>query len=504
MNVVQPVRQGSYYSNMKKGFSKKGKEFLLRRILPVGVVLAACTCGAYVVNSAQYNDHFLPGTIINGIDVSDLTLQQAEASIRKNEEAYKLTIKFRGGTEQVLSKKDLGLSYDCTNELQQLMNQQNSHAWLSRQLGAPSEVTLTSTKFSVSDEDLDEAISSLPELQEGNYEEPKEARLLLKSDGQFTVAQEEEGTKLRPEELEKVAKAAIAEGQTVLDLTSASTATAKVYEEPAQKATDKSITRRLKRLNRFLSAKVTIHMSDGSEKVVDSSITNSWVSVTKDGEYEVREDTVYRNAKALIAELAKKDDDYGYYRSFASTNYGLQKFPSEKLHGHTLNQSVMAKALTKMLMKGRTADLDPVYLQCMDVLDPHFGGTYVEVDIYNQHVYYYENNELIYDCSCVTGTEGYSSTPSGIFSVEEKIRGRNLEGYNSAGQKTYSVWVNFWICFLPHYGLHDASWRGSFGGDIYEYDGSHGCVNLSYNSASALYDLVDYDTPVIILRGEYT
>ena len=328
---------------MKKGFSKKGKEFLLRRILPVGVVLAACTCGAYVVNSAQYNDHFLPGTIINGIDVSDLTLQQAEASIRKNEEAYKLTIKFRGGSEQVLSKKDLGLSYDCTNELQQIMNQQNSHAWLSRQLGAPSEVTLTSTKFSVSDEDLDQAISSLPELQEGNYEAPKEARLLLKGDGQFTIAQEEEGTKLRSEELEKVAKAAIAEGQAVLDLTSASTATAKVYEEPAQKATDKSITRRLKRLNRFLSAKVTIHMSDGSEKVVDSSITNSWVSVTKDGEYEVRQDTVYRNAKALIAELAKKDDDYGYYRSFASTNYGLQKFPSEKLHGHTLNQSVMAK-----------------------------------------------------------------------------------------------------------------------------------------------------------------
>ena len=90
-----------------------------------------------------------------------------------------------------------------------------------------------------------------------------------------------------------------------------------------------------------------------------------------------------------------------------------------------------------------------------------------------------------------------------IFSVEEKIRGRNLQGYNSAGEMTYSVWVNFWICFLPHYGLHDASWRGSFGGDIYEYDGSHGCVNLSYNSASTLYDLVDYDTPVIVLRGEY-
>ena len=66
----------------------------------------------------------------------------------------------------------------------------------------------------------------------------------------------------------------------------------------------------------------------------------------------------------------------------------------------------------------------------------------------------------------------------------------------------YSVYVNYWMSFLPHYGLHDASWRDEFGGDIYEYDGSHGCVNLSYDSARTIYGLIDYGTPVIVLRGE--
>jgi lipoprotein-anchoring transpeptidase ErfK/SrfK len=58
------------------------------------------------------------------------------------------------------------------------------------------------------------------------------------------------------------------------------------------------------------------------------------------------------------------------------------------------------------------------------------------------------------------------------------------------------------MCFRPHYGLHDASWRDEFGGDIYEEDGSHGCVNLPTSAAATLYDLVDYGTPVIVFRGE--
>ena len=46
-------------------------------------------------------------------------------------------------------------------------------------------------------------------------------------------------------------------------------------------------------------------------------------------------------------------------------------------------------------------------------------------------------------------------------------------------------------------GLHDAN-RGAFGGNIYTYNGSHGCVNLPYSAAEALWGIVEVGDPVIV------
>ena len=55
--------------------------------------------------------------------------------------------------------------------------------------------------------------------------------------------------------------------------------------------------------------------------------------------------------------------------------------------------------------------------------------------------------------------------------------------------------------FCGGYGLHDASWRSSFGGSIYKRSGSHGCVNLPTWEAPELYDLISVGTPVIVFGG---
>ena len=49
-------------------------------------------------------------------------------------------------------------------------------------------------------------------------------------------------------------------------------------------------------------------------------------------------------------------------------------------------------------------------------------------------------------------------------------------------------------------GLHDASWRNKFGGEIYVNSGSHGCVNLPTSSAAAIYSHVSSGTPVILYK----
>ena len=47
-------------------------------------------------------------------------------------------------------------------------------------------------------------------------------------------------------------------------------------------------------------------------------------------------------------------------------------------------------------------------------------------------------------------------------------------------------------------GLHDANWRSSFGGTIYQCNGSHGCVNMPPAKAQELYSMLSVGTPVIM------
>ncbi|MBQ6663330.1 MAG: cell wall-binding repeat-containing protein, partial [Firmicutes bacterium] len=111
----------------------------------------------------------------------------------------------------------------------------------------------------------------------------------------------------------------------------------------------------------------------------------------------------------------------------------------------------------------------------------------IEVSISQQHLWYYEDGELIFDCNVVTGNPWASDyqlrTPYGHSYINNKMTNGTLTGAD------YSVKVDYWMSFNygSYYGFHDASWRSSFGGDIYTYDPSHGCVNLPYWAAQELY-----------------
>lgn len=47
-------------------------------------------------------------------------------------------------------------------------------------------------------------------------------------------------------------------------------------------------------------------------------------------------------------------------------------------------------------------------------------------------------------------------------------------------------------------GIHDASWRNEFGGNIYKTNGSHGCVNAPYALASTIYNNISAGVPVVL------
>lgn len=121
------------------------------------------------------------------------------------------------------------------------------------------------------------------------------------------------------------------------------------------------------------------------------------------------------------------------------------------------------------------------------------GDTYVEVSIANQHLWFYKDGKLLMQSDVVTGTRGSHDTPVGIYYLSEKVPGEYLIGDD------YKTWVDRWMRLTNSgIGLHDATWRSSFGGNIYTYSGSHGCVNLPPTFAKELYDEIEICTPVVV------
>ena len=110
-----------------------------------------------------------------------------------------------------------------------------------------------------------------------------------------------------------------------------------------------------------------------------------------------------------------------------------------------------------------------------------------------------KDGAIVWDAPCVTGNESKGhNTPAGIYTLTYKQRDRVLRGAKRAdGSYEYESPVSYWMPFNGGIGLHDANWRGSFGGTIYKTNGSHGCVNLPPQKTAALYELVYQGIPVI-------
>ena len=121
-------------------------------------------------------------------------------------------------------------------------------------------------------------------------------------------------------------------------------------------------------------------------------------------------------------------------------------------------------------------------------------NNYIYVSIKEQKMWYYKNGKLYFSTKVVTGTKGTHDTVTGKFRIKNKVKGTYLVG------EDYKTWVNYWMLIDPktQIGLHDATWRSSFGGNIYKYNGSHGCVNMPYEKAQELYNTADVGTLVLI------
>ena len=131
-------------------------------------------------------------------------------------------------------------------------------------------------------------------------------------------------------------------------------------------------------------------------------------------------------------------------------------------------QSVDASALYDDMLeclKNKTGGTRTApYTAVSDSSDGYWGGNYVEIDLTNQHLWLYKNGECILSCGVVSGcVVNNTRTPTGCFQIFAKNTDRYLNGSNIDGSR-YRTWVNYFMPFSGGCGIHDATWRSSFGG----------------------------------------
>lgn len=199
--------------------------------------------------------------------------------------------------------------------------------------------------------------------------------------------------------------------------------------------------------------------------------------------------------KAYIEGLARQYDNEGVSYKFKTHAGKKITVPAGTLYWK-IDVDTTAKRLTESLTSDGK-DVDVSFTNYGSIFGENkIGDNYVEVSIAKQHVWVYKNGKVVLDSACVTGLPTVErQTKKGAHRILYKQRDRILRG----SARAWSSFVSYWMPFTwDGQGLHDASWRASFGGNIWKSSGSHGCVNLPKSAAGQIYEVVETNMPVIV------
>ena len=473
-------KKNNWYSNHKKP------------VLICGIVVLVLLI-VYLAGMLYYNDKFLNGTMVNGSDVGGMTLQKANDQLSKKVNGQSLKLIFNDGQSEVLQSAQLGVSYNKDNSLNQLMKNQNKWAWF---IGFfKNEKNTLTDLIQISDENLTNGIASMEHAKEENQIAPTDAYIQYK-DGSFSIIEETLGSKFNIEELVKNIKVALSEGKQQLDVTKANG-----YVKPQVYKDDQDLNNQLKAANEYCLSAITYTTPKGKEIALDGSTLITWLSKQDDGSYTKDESVFKEKLTAFVKELASQYNSIGATRTFTGKD-GQSHTVSGGTYGFRVSTDSEVSALLKMINENKSENnrIPEHTGQLPSGENGGLGTTYLEINITKQHLWFVKDGSVVLESDFVSGKESDPTrlTPSGTYYIYNKERNRVLRG--TKGKYEYESPVSYWMPFNKGIGLHDASWRSTFGRDIYINSGSHGCINLPTGFAGSLYSQIYVNLPVVVYR----
>ena len=439
---------------------------------------AIALVGVYVGFGVYYNKHFFPKTTIGELACGNKTADYVESKHIDGASTYLLTVLDRKGNKFHIAGPDFDYRYDATGEEQALLQKQNGFTW-------PVDIFKLhnydmNRSFTYNEAALEGLIDGLQIFDEDYITQPEDARIDL-SEEDAKVVDEVEGNAPIRDEIQKEITQAIDDQETKLTLSDA------CYEEPAVHASDSIISDTMANITKYTAS--TIHyLIDDVDENLDSKTILHMLNISDDGTVTLNEDKVAQ----FVQHLASTYNTYGDVRKFKTSSGDTVKIGGGD-YGWVISKAKEAEQIKTDLSGGKPVEREPVYEQTakQSGLDD-IGDTYVEIDYTKQHLWYYKEGKLVTETDIVSGNIARNNgSPDGVFKIAYKQKDATLVGENYASD------VKYFMPFAYNVGIHDASWRSTFGGDIYKTSGSHGCINAPAKIAKKLYETLEVGTPVI-------
>ena len=481
--------------------NRKRKRKKKRSKLPLiitGGVLTALVAGlgvTYFVGRSHYQGKFLPNTYINNKNVSGMSLEEVEKEFLHSDTGSDFVIHRQDGAEVRIPLKDFDYRYDTKEQLESLFSKQDASTWFTGYLGT-ADYTFSDT----SSYDKDKLKKLLSEADWGSAKN-QDAEIVLEEDG-YTVKEAVQGDEMDYSKLESYLLGKFASGS--LEVNAADSG---CYIKPKVFAAD--LQEQVDKLNEIWQMSIVYDFDYTTEKLTGDKL-RELIIVDEDKNIAADRDKCMK----YVESLAKKYDTYGKERKFKATIQGdiTVKHSDDAVYGWWIYKDATCDELVEMLEKGESVKkVKPIYYKTSFGFEytgvpearskkDDIGKTYMEVDLTNQQFWYYEKGKLQYECFIVSGqtTSMARTTLEGVYKLWNKQYDYRMKATNADGESwdtKCTYWNNISICGI---GMHDSAWRYVFGGNIYKWNGSHGCINMPVAAAEYIYNNVPLGTPVVM------
>lgn len=448
----------------------------------VGVTIAVVVV-LYALIAVFFQFHFFPGTEINGYQCGFRSVGKVKEMIQEGVEEYSISIKERDDREETVSSAQVGLSFSDNGKLEALKEGQKAYAWITFPFinkEYPNGVTLQVDETAYAN-----TFHALSAFDETLVVAPVDAwSRYNKETNSYDIVEEIYGNTVKEEEFYDALKEVILRQDASIDVEEAD-----CYQNPVYKKDSEEVIQSNDVLNQYVSTDIIYDFDDRTEELTGKKI-NKWLQVTKKFKVKVNKE----KAAKYVENLAKKYDTVGIERHFTSI-VGNEVDVEGGTYGWTIDQEAEAEKLIKQIKKGKKVTREPEYAHYAKSRKKNdIGDTYVEVDLGSQYMWFYKDGKTVVSTPVVTGNTSLGrGTPTGVYYILYKTTDYTLTG------EGYASHVDYWLPFTHSgVGIHDASWRSSFGGGIYTYDGSHGCVNTPYNAVRTIYNNIESTYPVVV------